>query len=160
MNKEPMRSKRGRRKSSSPDDGQDKRPRTTSPETVEPIAPVELLPGSVFRVPDKFWGFEAVDRVEHPGLCTSCPPRIPGKAEMLKGTGALSASWRPTYFVEPSTSNGLKKWTAFELVPFRFPIRRVQLMHPQRWMGRLDDEDFRAIQRELERIFPAWRRHR
>ena len=113
------------------------------------------LPGSVYMVPDKFWGFQAVGRVEHPGICTQCD--IPATvATLLKGTDANRIRGAHGYWITAATqSNGLKKSTAFQLQPRRFPLRRVLLMHENRRVGRLEDNELRQLQRELERLFPS-----
>ncbi len=113
------------------------------------------LPGSVYMVPDKFWGFQAIGRVEHPGICTQCD--IPATvATLLKGTDANRIRGAHGYWITAATqSNGLKKSTAFQLQPRRFPLRRVLLMHENRRVGRLDDNELRQLQRELERLFPS-----
>ncbi|MDA1055123.1 MAG: hypothetical protein O3C40_32275 [Planctomycetota bacterium] len=48
------------------------------------------LPGSVYQVPDKMWGFDAVGRIEHPGACTACDVHK-RQAVLLKGTDAEGA---------------------------------------------------------------------
>jgi hypothetical protein len=119
------------------------------------LDPASELPGSVYMVPDKFWGFQAVGRIEHPGLCTQCD--IPATvATLLKGTDANRIRGAHGYWITAATqSNGLKKSTAFQLQPHRFPLRRVLLMHENRCVGRLEDSELRKLQRELERLFPS-----
>src|SRR4051794_37937701 len=47
------------------------------------------LPGTIFAVPDTHWGFEAVGREDHPGICTDC--RLEGmQATLVKGRDAAT----------------------------------------------------------------------
>ena len=67
------------------------------------------LEGAVYMIPDRIWGFHAVGREHHPGVCIRCdlPARL---AFLYKGTD-VGAS-RPDRFlnviVEPSETNGLR----------------------------------------------------
>jgi hypothetical protein len=120
----------------------------------EAIVPERDLPGSVYMVPDKFWGFSAVGRTEHPGACTACLSEEQ-VAILLKGRDAVTLRGKAAHwFVDPSPGNGLEKITAFELLPYRFPLRRVLLMHPQRRVGQLAADDLDGMHRALERLFP------
>jgi hypothetical protein len=137
-----------------PPGGDEEGRRPAEPGGAEPIDAAGLLPGSVFMVPDKTWGFEAPGRVDHPGACLDYPP-VARECGILKGsTPSWAARWKPTYIVEPSPGNGLRKRTAFDLVPVRIRKHRLRLMYPERWIGRLDDQDFGEILRELRRLFP------
>src|SRR5436190_23771109 len=98
-----------------------------APEIIE-VDPGKDLPGSIYMVPDKFCGFEAVGRIDHPGACVFCD--VPGgSATLVKGTDLFAA--RPgrheVLVVDPSSDNGLRKATAFAIVPRRFKLRRLAL---------------------------------
>ena len=112
------------------------------------------LPGTVYSVPDKFWGFEAVGREDHPGICMACNASQ-RQASLIKGTDARTTRWHSVgrVLVDPTPSNGLVKTTAFELAPRLFRLRRVVLLHDDRRMGKLDPPDFDRLKRELDRVF-------
>ena len=108
--------------------------------------------GNVYRVPDSWWGFEAVDRLEHPGACVSAGPK--SSLNLLKGTSVRSQRYsRVVFEVEPDETNGLRNRTAFKLEPHNFRQRRIQLLEHDRLLGRLCDADLAGIQRELEELF-------
>lgn len=116
----------------------------------------EVYLGTVYRVPDAWWGFDAVGRNEHPGACTAVQSEA-GQAILLKGTDARNV--RRTYshhvIVKPTTSNGLAKPTAFALEPRPFRMHRVALLHRERQLGRLDDADLELLNEKLREAFPA-----
>lgn len=113
------------------------------------------LPGSVYMVPDKFWGFQAIGRDDHPGACTRCDAAA-ALAILVKGSDIAGLRGLHGYLViGPTRDNGLKKPTAFALQPRPFRLRRVLLMHPNRRIGQLDADDALRLQRELERLFPT-----
>jgi hypothetical protein len=124
------------------------------PHAAAPVDPGADLPGSIYAVPDKFWGFEVVGRDHHPGVCAACQVES-RRATLLKGTDLATArSHRATFFVvHPTPRNGLSKDTAFELVPRAFRMNRVVLLHSERRMGALDAEDLARLQEELVRLF-------
>jgi hypothetical protein len=114
----------------------------------------EDIPGSTYSVPDKFWGFSAVGREDHPGACTACN-LTDQLAILLKGSDAFARKSRtPAYVVQPTHGNGLRKATAFELVPRAFRLRRLMLLHENRRIGQLDPDDLRDLRRALQRRFP------
>ena len=84
----------------------------------KPVPSDTALPGMVFAVPDRLWGFEAVGREDHPGICTAARPGT-GQATLVKGQDAATdrAPHRTRFVVEPSLMNGLRKTTSFELSP-------------------------------------------
>lgn len=110
------------------------------------------LVGELFQVPDKWWGFEAFGRMDHPGACVGYVP--PGyKATLLKGTDPRSARYEETQvLVEPDNSNGLKKTTSFSIKPQYFSARRVARLVDER-IGALAEGDLRRMQTELVRLF-------
>jgi hypothetical protein len=115
----------------------------------------EDLPGTVFAVPDRLWGFEAVGRDDHPGVCAACAPEAL-EATLVKGRDASTDRGNPRdrFLVEPSRLNGLRKLTAFELVPLYRSLRRVRLLYPNRRMGTLEPDSFAELRRRLTRLFP------
>ncbi len=120
----------------------------------------DRLPGNVYFVPDKFWGFRAVGRDDHPGVCLFCFAEC-NSVMMSKGTGASSKAMNRSenpYLVFPTKKNGLTKETAFDLVPKRFRLHRVLLLEPERKIGELDEADRKAMQDELRRIFQVDRK--
>jgi hypothetical protein len=118
------------------------------------VDPESDFPGTTYIVPDKFWGFRSVGREDHPGACTQCAT-AEHVAILVKGSDALlRRSFAPTFVIEPTPENGLRKATAFELVPRAFRLRRLLLLHENRRAGRLDPLDLSDLQRALERRFP------
>ena len=113
------------------------------------------IPGSLYAVPDKFWGFRAVGRRDHPGACLFCYADR-NAALLSKGTdsrGGVAKNLDQPYHVLPSEKNGLNKPITFDLVPKRFRLKRVLLMEPDRKMGDLESADLKAMQNEYRRIF-------
>lgn len=110
------------------------------------------LAGDLFRVPDKWWGFEAYGRVDHPGACVGYVP--PGfKATMLQGTDPKSARYNDVHvFVDRDDQNGLLKRTAFKIKPQYFSARRVAMLADSQ-IGELADEDLGRMRSELIRLF-------
>ena len=124
------------------------------PEHPEPFD--EELPGRVLSVPDRLWGFTAVARKEHPGACTACQPATMAATLVLGRDAAKSRlPQRVRYVVEPSRLNGLRKPTAFELVPRRRPLRRVRLLYRDRRLGILEADLFVELRQRLIRLFPS-----
>lgn len=121
----------------------------------EPAVADEELPGVIFAVPDHFWGFEAVGREDHPGICTACYVEAQ-RATLVKGRDAVTDRGHPRhrFVVQPSDSNGLKKATSFELIPLDRSLRRVRLLHPERQMGTLEPELFDELRKRLIKLFP------
>ncbi len=111
--------------------------------------------GSVYKVPDSMWGFQAVGRVEHPGACTLCGTEH-RYAILLKGTDAEGCPHRfpRVVTVLASRANGLIKTTAFTIEPRKFRLRKIELLHENRLVGRLDRHDLSLLQAELHRVFP------
>jgi hypothetical protein len=121
----------------------------------EPTASDAELPGTIFRVPDRHWGFEAMGREDHPGVCTACVPETL-QATLVKGRDAATdrGPARTRFLVDPTDSNGLVKRTAFELVPRRQSLRRVRLLYTNRRMGALEPDLFDELCRRLTALFP------
>jgi hypothetical protein len=119
------------------------------------VDPGKDLPGSIYMVPDKFWGFEAVGRIDHPGACVFCDVSG-GSATLVKGTDLFSARGgrHEILIVDPSAGNGLLKPTAFAIAPRLFKIRRVALLHFDRRLGALETEHLTYLQEQLLRLFP------
>jgi hypothetical protein len=124
-------------------------------EPAEPLVPPRAveqeLEGSVYDIPDDLWGFEAVFRSWHPGVCV----RLDITAEVgfcYKGTDARRVRKRfRIILVEPSQQNGLKKTTAFALEPHRIPERRLREIHnSDSWRGVLERETLQLLQADLD----------
>lgn len=112
------------------------------------------LPGAVLMVPNKHWGFEIVSSSDHPGACAHYSPGG-GDAILVKGTDAEHIGNRRGYFlVDATLQNGLKKQTAFRLVPRPFRLRRLKLYFPERYLGRLEPSVLKALQEDLAREHP------
>lgn len=112
------------------------------------------LPGAVFMVPNRRWGFEVVSAEDHPGACLHYS-HARRSGQMLQGTDASMIRSEILYhIIEPNSENGLKKPTAFKLAP-RY-IRRHNLITfiPQRIMGRLSESQLLALRNELARLNP------
>jgi hypothetical protein len=116
----------------------------------EPVPSDNELPGTVFAVPDRHWGFVAVGREDHPGICAEARPETI-QAILVKGRDAATdrGSLRTRFVVEPSLLNGLRKTTSFELVPRIMSLRRVRLLFPDRRMGVLEPGPFTELRRRL-----------
>jgi len=108
--------------------------------------------GLVLAVPDKFWGFEALGRADHPGAMV----REVGDGRHLlafKGTHAEGARHTFNHLeVQPDDANGLSKATLFLLEPRRLKLRAARLLCGERRMGRLGDDDRARFAAELLRV--------
>ena len=113
------------------------------------------LPGTILAVPDRHWGFEAVGRTDHPGVCTACRTETM-QATLVKGRDAATDSGHPgtRFVVEPSQSNGLRKRTSFELLPLYRSLRLVRLLFPNRRVGTLEPDSFHQLRLRLTALFP------
>lgn len=112
------------------------------------------LPGAVLMVPNRQWGFEVVSAADHPGACTEYRDGT-ALAILVKGTDAGHMRHpRRFFFADASNENGLKKRTAFELVPRPFRLHRLKLFFPERHLGRLDDATLQSLRAELARLHP------
>jgi hypothetical protein len=122
----------------------------------EPMPSDNELPGTVFAVPDRHWGFVAVGREDHPGICTEAQPETI-LAFLVKGRDAATdrGSLRTRFVVDPSQLNGLRKTTSFDLVPYRMSLRRVRLLFPNRRMGILEPVPFAELRRRMVQLFPT-----
>ena len=112
------------------------------------------LAGDLFQVPDKWWGFEAFGRSNHPGACVGYVP--PGfNVTMLKGTDPFSARYGEVHvLVQNDSTNGLLKPTAFAIKPRSFSARRIALLGDER-IGQLSPSDLDRMRSELVRLFGA-----
>ena len=110
--------------------------------------------GQVFAVPDKWWGFEAVGREDHPGACVR-EEAATGDCNLLKGTGAENRRrYHPTEMLIVATpANGLLKNTLFALRPRPFRRHRISNLIPDRVMGRLATEEVERLNTEMLRLF-------
>ncbi|MBV9123315.1 MAG: hypothetical protein JO112_08160 [Planctomycetes bacterium] len=116
--------------------------------------PAQDLPGAVFMVPNRQWGFEGLTSDDHPGACAHYQERT-REAILVKGTDAGHVRLpRRFYVVAPTPGNGLSKETAFELVPRYFRLHRVRLFYPERHLGRLDEAALHGLCDELARLHP------
>ena len=112
----------------------------------------ELL-GDLLKVPDKWWGFEAFGRENHPGACVGYDGSG-YQVTMLKGTDTQAARYASVHvFVKPDDSNRLLKTTAFAIKPFCKSARKVRLLREDRFIGKLADSDLANMQSELLRLF-------
>lgn len=109
--------------------------------------------GRVVVVPDKHWGFQAVGRDGHPGVCLP-PASLAQRAfHALKGASLGEhpvRAWETV--VQPDEGNGLRHATRLELWPRRLPRRALELMVRDRLVGRLSAEDRARLSAELERV--------
>ena len=121
----------------------------------EPVPSDNELPGTVFAVPDRHWGFDAVGREDHPDICTAARPETI-RATLVKGRDAATdrGPLRTRFVVDPSPLNGLRKTTSFQLVPLTMSLRRVRLLFPDRRMGKLEPVPFAKLRRRLAQLFP------
>jgi hypothetical protein len=89
------------------------------PDPPEPFdfEPTRDLPGAVFMIPNRHWGFEVVSAVDHPGTCLHySQTRHDGL--LLQGTDANNVLRSHGYYVVmPTAENGLQIPTAFRLTP-------------------------------------------
>ena len=110
------------------------------------------LVGNLYRFPDKWWGFEAFGRDDHPGACVGYDD-TGFRVTMIKGTDTRAAHYGSvTIVVQNTTENGLLKPTAFAIKPREFSTRRVELL-TDKLIGRLSQSDLERIQSELIRLF-------
>jgi len=109
----------------------------------------------VFAVLDRLWGFEAVGREDHPGICTAARPET-WHAALVKGRDAATDRGHPRtrFVVEPSLMNGLRKTTSFELVPRTMSLHHVRLLFANRRMGKLEPNLFDELRQRLINLFP------
>lgn len=121
----------------------------------KPVPSDTALPGMVFAVPDRLWGFEAVGREDHPGICTAARPGT-GQATLVKGQDAATdqGPHLSRFVVKRSLMNGLRKTTSFELSPRIRPLHRVRDLFPDRRMGKLEPNLFVKLRRRLVKLFP------
>jgi|JI10StandDraft_1071094.scaffolds.fasta_scaffold175230_1 hypothetical protein len=112
------------------------------------------LAGDLFPVPDKWWGFEAPGRTDHPGACVGYVP--PGfKVTMLKGTDLRSARYDQVHVeVQNDSTNGLLKPTAFAIKPYDFSAARIALLKDKQ-IGCLSAADLERMRMELVRLFTS-----
>jgi len=122
------------------------------PEEADDLLDVRLREwtGSIYWVPDRMWGFELVLADGHPGVCLGGDAQA---ACFVQGTG-VENDWNRNgrERVLPSAENGLHKETSFRLEPRRFRWKRVVLLHPERFVGRLDDADYERLRRRLDAL--------
>ena len=112
------------------------------------------MPGAVFMVPNRHWGFESFASDDHPGACVHYQASE-RQATLVKGTDAENVRFlRRYFFVAPTPGNGLQKHTAFELVPRYFRLHRLKLFYLERQFGRLDDATLQDLRTELARLNP------
>jgi hypothetical protein len=117
-----------------------------------PLEPDEDLPGAVFMVPNRQWGFESLVSDDHPGACLH-GQAADRDAVLVKGTDADHVRVpRRYHVVAPTPDNGLQKPTAFELVPRYVRLHRLRLFYPERYLGRLDADALLALRDELARV--------
>lgn len=122
----------------------------------EPFNPDTALLGAVLMVPNRVWGFEVVSAKDHPGVCTRYEPGASG-ATLLLGTdpvGLRKEERACCFCVDPTDGNGLKKRTAFKLVPRRFRLHRLRLFFPERHMGQMEKATLNSLQAALRRLHP------
>jgi len=110
------------------------------------------LAGDLFQIPDKWWGFEAFGRIDHPGACVGYVP--PGyRVTMLKGTDPRSARYDQVHVeVQNDSTNGLLKPTAFAIKPYDFPAPKIARL-TDKYIGRLSPVDLERMRSELVRLF-------
>lgn len=121
-------------------------------DVTSPVADDHL--GRIFAVPDKWWGFSAVGRDEHPGACVQQSP-VTSDWILLKGTGAENKDRiRPTeMLVSPSEKNCFLKDTVFDLKPRPFRSHKLRNLVRDRLKGELDQEDLVRLQSGMVRQF-------
>jgi hypothetical protein len=115
----------------------------------------EDLPGTIFAVPDWHWGFEAIGREDHPGICTAYYVAAM-EATLVKGRDAATdrGPERTRFVVDASQVNGLRKRTSFQLVPARRSLRQVRLLFTNRRMGTLEKDLFDELKERMSKLFP------
>ncbi len=108
--------------------------------------------GNLYQVPDKWWGFESHGRENHPGACVNMVSAH--KVNMLKGTDPRSRDYKLVHVeVDPDGSNRLLKRTAFAIKPHPKSLRKIQLLHDERYIGELSDAHIQQMQGALEKYF-------
>lgn len=108
--------------------------------------------GNLYQVPDKWWGFEAVGRKDHPGACVSMASAH--RVNLFKGTDPRSADFNLVQIeVEPDDSNNLLKTTSFGVKPYQQNARKVGLLQGEKFIGVLVEADQIAMQAALEKYF-------
>lgn len=124
------------------------------PPELHSCEPAVDLPGVVFMVPNRHWGFKSISADDHPGVCLEYLEEE-NLGLLLQGTDANHiTSHSEYYFVEPTTENGLTKKTAFRLVVRFFRWHRLRLYFPERYMGRLDEQTLLALRKEIAQLYP------
>ncbi len=124
-----------------------------------PEEPNREMPGHVYVVPDKNWGFEAVGRDDHPGICIDCNEKQ-RKVRLCKGRDfeTLNPKYRASYMVILSDDeNGLKKDTAFQQKLTEFRLRKVLLYYKgekPRYIGTINKNDFQYLLNFVNRAIP------
>jgi hypothetical protein len=140
-----------RRRSRLDDDADESAGKGSEPELFDADS---RLPGAVFMVPNRHWGFEVVSASDHPGACTHYQPGAKD-AILVKGTDAENVRHpRGYFFADASEENGLQKRTAFRLVPEPFRLHRLKLYFPERHLGYLEAAVLHALRAELARLHP------
>lgn len=115
------------------------------------------LTGALYRVPDKFWGFSAEGRTDHPGVCVFSFS-AQNQAVLCKGSDSgarVSHRCEHPFIAIPDEENALKKNTTFDLTPRYFRIRKIILLDEDRRFGCLSKIDLNIMQSEMLRIFAA-----
>lgn len=110
------------------------------------------LAGEIFQIPDKWWGFVAPGRIDHPGACVGYVP--PGyRVTMLKGTDPRAARYDQVHvMVRNDSTNGLLKPTAFAIKPYDFPAPKIACL-TDKYIGQLSAVDLERMRSELVRLF-------
>ena len=117
------------------------------------------LAGELFQVPDRWWGFEANGRENHPGACVGYDQRG-FRVTLLKGTDPRSARYRETHvIVDPDQSNQLLKRTAFAIKPVIESARKVSQLRGKRLIGTLAKLHLNEMRQELIRLFGDGNKH-
>jgi hypothetical protein len=122
----------------------------------ETMTESDNLLGTVFAVPDKWWGFEAEGREVHPGACVVERESM-SEVDLLKGTGAENKDrYRPTeMIIVPTEMNGLEKLTLFSLKPRPFRMHKIRNLLEDNIMGHLSKDDLQKLQTAMLRLFGA-----
>jgi hypothetical protein len=142
---------RHRRRSHLNDDADESAGTGSDPELFDADA---RLPGAVFMVPNRHWGFAVVSGSDHPGACIHYQPGAKD-AILVRGTDADNVRYpRGYFFADASEENGLKKRTAFRLVPEPIRLHRLKLYFPERHLGYLEAAVLHALRAELARLHP------
>tara|TARA_Y100001960_G_C14659553_1_gene820062 strand:+ start:541 stop:948 length:408 start_codon:yes stop_codon:yes gene_type:complete len=111
------------------------------------------LAGQLLWVPDRQWGFSAVGREDHPGLCCGTA-NLQKPVIMLRGTSSLPPKRyeNVNWIMEPNAENGLNKTTSFRLEPKPFKRRRIEILIDNRHIGSIPKDDLEAINQRLVQI--------